>query len=44
MVFLKEYLGRAFSDRRQKRLWAARILRRSAQVDRRKLAAGKILV
>jgi hypothetical protein len=41
MVFLKEYLAEAFSDRRQKRLWADRVLRRSARVDRRKLAAGK---
>ena len=40
--FLKEYLGREFHDRRQKRRWAGKIDRRSTRLDRRKTLRGQM--
>jgi len=42
ICFLKEYLGREFADRREKRLWAGKIARRSARLDRQKLLHGRL--
>lgn len=42
MIFLKEYLAGGFFDRGRKRRWMIPLLRRSARLDRRKIAAGKV--
>ena len=42
ICFLKEYLGREFDDRREKRLWAGKIDRRSARLDRQKFLNGRM--
>lgn len=42
ICFLKEYLGREFDARREKRLWAGKIYRRSTRLDRQKLLQGRM--
>lgn len=42
MIFLKEYLSRGYFDSGRKRRWVTALLRRSARVDRRKIAAGEV--
>ena len=44
LCFLKRYMGAACDDRRRRRLWAKKILRRSSRLDRRKFAAGAAVV
>ena len=43
LCFLKRYMGADCDDRRRRRLWAKKILRRSSRLDRHKLAAGAAL-
>ena len=42
ICFLKEYLGREFDARREKRRWAGKIYRRSTRQDRQKLLQGRM--
>ena len=42
LIFLKEYLSQGFSDWGRKRRWVTKLIRRSARLDRRKFAAGKV--
>ena len=42
ICFFKEYLGHEFDARRKKRLWAGKIYRRSARLDRQKLLHGRL--